>query len=331
MLNITKLDIFYYGPKDINTSDFNHIHLSMGHDANYILLSLISIASILNTTNNNTYIHFHFVLIDCKFEDMKPIIQLQKINKNVEFIFYNGRQAEYDFSVYGNKEPRGIGDYTKFLIPQIVNNTNKIIILDSADIIAQGDLSEIYYYDLEDNYFGFTLDIAAGKENNILVFAKNKFYGNIGSCLVNIRLFRKDNLYKAGFFVRMAYEKMPCPTQEMFWLISNYKIKYFPLIYNCPQFFDNITKVLNKDYNSTYINHYLLSQKNSPFRYSKDELIEADSKQVIKHIFNAKPFFNKANQENGKIWVNYAKMTGLLDKFKSKFPSVFKKYDSWRH
>ena len=70
--------------------------------------------------------------------------------------------------------------------------------MDSADIIAKKDLSEIYFFDLEDNYYGFALDILAGKTDDTSVFAKNKFYANIGCCLVNIRLFRRDKLYMAG-------------------------------------------------------------------------------------------------------------------------------------
>ena len=111
-----------------------------------------------------------------------------------------------------------------------MNNTNRILILDSADIIAKKDLSEIFFFDLEDNYFGFALDIYAGKSHPLYVFVKNRFYANMGTCLVNIRLFRKDKLYMAGYFTRFAYDKLPCPTQEMFFLVSQYKIKFFPLI-----------------------------------------------------------------------------------------------------
>ena len=56
---------------------------------------------------------------------MKPIIDLKEINENVNFIFYDGKQVEYDFSIFGNKESRGIGDYAKFLIPEIENNKTK--------------------------------------------------------------------------------------------------------------------------------------------------------------------------------------------------------------
>ena len=328
MLNLTKLNIAYYGQNNTNILNFNHIHLSMGHDANYILYSLVSIASILNTTNNDTFIHFHFVLLDCKFEDMKPIIALKKIYKNVEFIFYNGKQVEYDFSGYGHKEQRGVGDYTKFLIPEIVNNTNKIIILDSADIIAKKDLSEIYFFDLEDNYFGFTLDISAGRYSKFFIFARNKFYVNIGVCLVNILLFRKDHLYMSGYFARLAYDHMPCPTQEMFFMISRYKFKYFPLIYNCPQFFNNDEEFSRKLYKTELIKSYLKMQNNSLFKYSLDEIIEAESNQIINHLFTAKILSNKANKKNGKIWINYAKLANADEKLKLKHPKTFKIYDT---
>ena len=327
MLNITKLDIAYHNKNIENNFDFNHIHLAMGHDANYILLSLISIASILNTTKSDTFIHFHFVLIGCTFENMKPIIALNDIYKNVDFIFYNGKQVEYDFYNFGAKESRGIGDYTKFLIPEIVNNTNRILILDSADIIAKKDLSEIYYFDLEDNYFAFALDIYAGKDMNYYTFAKNKFYPNIGSCLVNVRLFRRDNLYMAGYFVRYAYDHLPCPTQEMFFLVSQYKIKYFPLKYNCPQFFDNDEQFTNKNYDTYMIKDYMNGQKNSPFKYTLDEIIEAESNHVLQHLFTTKPYSEQANKKNGKIWVNYAKLAKIYDKIKERFPKAVKLYE----
>ena len=64
---------------------------------------------------------------------------MKKINSKVSFYFYNGKKAEYDF-IRGLKEPRGIGVYPRLLNPEIVNNTNKIIILDSVCILAAKDL-----------------------------------------------------------------------------------------------------------------------------------------------------------------------------------------------
>ena len=247
ILNLTKLYI-YYNNKDIYTSNFNHIHLGMGFDKDYIFLTAISMASILNTSSPDTYIHFHLVLIsNIQYKDLKPIIDLIKINKNVEFVFYNGKQVEYDFGERGKKEMRGVADYTRVLIPQIVNNTNKIIIMDCADIIAKKDLSEMYFFDIGDNYFVFSLEKIAGKFHKEYIFARNNFYPNSGICLTNVRKFREDNLYKNSFFSSLAYKNLPCPYQDIFLMISNYKFKYWPLNYNCPEFFgDNEKHLKNK-------------------------------------------------------------------------------------
>lgn len=126
MLNITKFDYCYYNI-GINALKLNLIHISMAFDKKYIELYLISITSLLNTSNPNTFIHFHILCLNFKFTDMKKIIGLKKINKNVDFIFYNTKQAKYDFGKRGKKEMKGVGNYAKILSPQIVNNTNKIL------------------------------------------------------------------------------------------------------------------------------------------------------------------------------------------------------------
>jgi lipopolysaccharide biosynthesis glycosyltransferase len=299
----------------------------MAFDKNYISLTLISMASILNTSSPYTYIHFHLVLVNkIQYTDLKPIINLNKINKNVEFVFYNGKQVEYDFGERGKKERRGVGDYARVLIPEIVNNTNKIIILDSADIIVKKDLSELYFFDIGDNYFVFTLDPNAGTFHKNLIFSRNNFYPNTGICLTNVRKFREDNLYKNSFFSSLAYEHLPCPYQDIFLMISNYKFKYWPLNYNCPQFFnDNEKNLIN--YNSSAIYNWLLSQQYSQYRYSKEELVEASINPVIVHLYANKPFLNLANSENTLTWINYAKMAGVYDKMKEKYPNILKRFN----
>ena len=326
LLNLTKLNI-YYNNKNIDTSKFNHIHLAMGFDKNYIVLSVISMASILKTASPDTYIHFHLALLnDIKYEDLKLIIDLNKINENVEFVFYNSKQVEYDFEEKKAKGGRGLGDYTRVLLPEIVNNTNRIIIMDSADIIVQKDLSELYFFDIGNNYFVFSLEDIAGKLHNRYTFGRNKFYPNSGICLVNIRKFREDNLYRNAFFAAIAYEDLECPYQDLLFMISNYKFKYWPLNYNCPQFFgDDETNI--KDFNSRHIEHWLSYQKNCPFRYSKEEMLEASKDPVIIHLYKNKPFGNDANSNNTLAWINYAKMAGVYNEMKNKYPNVFKRFN----
>lgn len=323
MLNLTKLEMYFYKNK-LNTKNYNHIHLSMSFDSNYILLSSVSIASILKTANNETYIHFHFVLNHCTYYDIKPIIYLKKLNSRVSFIFYNGKQAEFDFT-RENTGWRGIGEYTRLLIPEIVNNTNKILILDSGDILAKKDLSEIYFFELKDNYFACTLEDIAGQFIHNLIFGRNKFYSNGGVTLINVRKFRKDELYKKAFFTSIAYSFLPCPYQDILLLISNYKFKFFPLNFNCPQLYHSREKFIHDKYKSKEINSWIEAQKLSPFRYSEEEMINASLNPVIIHLNKGKPFKNMANKEFKNLWINYAKITNSFEKIKVKYPKPFKK------
>ena len=324
MLNITKLD-YYYNNIDIYTLNFNHIHLSMAFDNNYIELTSISIASILNVSSPDTYIHLHILCINFTFEDIKKIIQLKRINKNIEFIFYNSKQAEYDFGEKAKDNYRGVGEYARILAPEIINNTNKVLILDSGDIIAQKDISEIYFYDLGDNYFGWIIDPAAGNEYEYDIFFRNNFYPNTGVLLVNIRLFRKDNLYKESFFVYLAYKYFLLPIQDIFSLISIYKFKIIPLKYNSIIFFEYDEHINNKINQSIKIDNWLKNQKHSPYKYSIEDILEAAYDPVINHFFSGKV------QEGIGVgcnrityqWVQYAKLSGLYKEIRTKYPMPF--------
>ena len=330
ILNITKLDYFYYNNKTNNYCNYNHIHLSSAFDVNYIYLSSASFASILNTSNSNTYIHFHLIVTDSKYEDMKKLIQLKKINNNVEFIFYNGQQVYYDFGSrsISHIKDRGIGDCAKMILPEIVNNTDKIIIIDSGDILAQKDLSEVFFYDLEDNYFGWTLEYFAGCKDRWYNFAENKFFPNAGICLVNVTLFRKDKLYERIYYSAMAYDFLQGPYQDIYFLISDYKVKFLPLNYNCKQFFDNDEQLINRVNDTKYIKFYMDIQKNSPFKYTIEEIFDAASDPVIVHIYHEKTYKGTANKKYTLQWINYVKLADFYEEIKKLYPKPFDLFEN---
>ena len=328
MLNITKLD-YYYGKIKKKSMDLNHIHLSMGFDKNYFDLSTISILSIINTSNVDTYIHFHFLCINLKFKDMKKIIKLKNKNKNIDFVFYNAKQLKYDFGIRAKRDMRGLCNYARLLAPQIVNNTNRILFLDSGDIIAQKDISEIYFYDYEDNYFSWVLEDKAGNfKTNYDKFFSNNLYSNGGIILFNIRLFRKDELYKKAFFVSLSYPYLPCPCQDILITISIYKFKFMPLNFNTKPFFINNNekyKIKNKK-KTEIIKKYILDQINSPFKYTNDEIFNAANNPIINHFYPNKIYNGGIGCNDFTIqWINYAKLTGLYRIIKKKYPVPFNK------
>ena len=252
---------------------------------------------------------------------------MKKINNNIEFIFYSGKQADYDFDCKAKTEFRKIGNYYKMLASEIVNNTNKILLMDSGDTLTQKDLSEIFFFDLENNYFGWILEDAAGNNEKYDSFFRNKFYANSGICLINVKLFRKDNLYEKIYYSRLAYEELPCPFQDIFLTISNYKFKYFPLKYNLKQLFTEEKEIYSDHINSIYFNEWINRQKNSPFKYSKDEILEAVLDPVVIHLYGVKIENGKINKKYTIQWIKYAKMTGYYNEIKKKYPSPFLKYE----
>ena len=323
MLNITKFEYFYKKKNiKINILKLNQIHLAMAFDKNYSDLALISIASVLNTSNSDTYIHFHILGINFGFNEIKKIIDLRKINNKVEFIFYNAKQVEYDFD-RAKKERRGFGNYAKILCPQIVNNTNKILILDSGDIISQKDLSEVYFYDIGDNYFGWMLEICAGYylkyEDKFMTY---NFHPNAGVFLVNIRLFRKDELYKKAVFLGKSYHSFECPVQEILLTITNYKFKYIPLNYNVNLYYEHEEDKLLKR-NISSIKTWLRVQRFSPHKYTFNEIVDAMSDPVIHHFYIGKMQHQSRCNKYVFQCLKYVKLAGIYEKIKLKYPKPF--------
>ena len=323
MLNITKLEYFYNKVKyNISISNLNNIHLSMAFDKDYCDLALISIASVLNSSNTDTYIHFHILALNFGFSEIKKIIDLRKINYKVDFIFYNAKQVEYDFNRAKN-ERRKYGNYAKILSPEIVNNTNKILILDSGDIIVQKDLSEIYFYDLKDNYFGWTLEICAGYYLNYKdKFKSNNFHPNAGVVLVNIRLFRKDELYKKAVFVGKSYHYFECPVQDILITITNYKFSYFPLNYNLVLYYEHDNDSLNKRMIPS-IGVWQEIQRFAPHKYTFDEIVDAMVDPVIQHFYLEKLQHLKRCNKYVYQWLKYANLTGKYLQLKQKYNEPF--------
>ena len=324
MLNITKLEYYFYNG-NINKFDFsnlNQIHISMSLDKEYTDLALISIASVLNTSNSDTYIHFHILGLHFEFIEIQKIIDLRKINNRTEFIFYNAIQAEWDFEK-GSEDIRGFGNYAKILIPQIVNNTNKIIILDSGDILCQKDLSEIYFYDIGNNYFGWIIDSCAGNINITEdKFMTNYFHPNTGVVIVNIRLFRKDELYKKSVFVGKSYNYFKCPTQDILITVANYKFQYIPLNFNIRLYFRNEKERMMKKKIPT-VKRWLRIQKYSPYKYRLDEIFDAMNDPVVHHFYMDKIQNKSICNRFVFQWLRYAHLAGIYQELKLKYQKPF--------
>ena len=205
-----------------------------------------------------------------------------------------------------------------------MNNTNKILILDSGDILCQKDLSEIYFYDIKKNYFGWILENCAGNylKYSLDKFMTNNFHPNAGVFLINIREFRKDELYKKAVFIGKSYNSFICPIQDILITIANYKFQFLPLNFNTYLYHEEEKSKIKKIKKSP-IDIWLEDQKYSPYKYTREEIYDAISDPVILHFYKGK--LEKKSECNKYVmqWIEYAKISGIYEDLKLKYPKPF--------
>ena len=132
----------------------------------------------------------------------------------------------------------------KFYIPQILDDINKVIYIDS-DVLILHNLNELYNIDLENNYAAAIIDnqTISGKETHLkkLNF-KFEAYFNSGVMLLNLALMRKNNITDKLIDYRLnKYNHFM--DQDAFNMVIGDNVKYISLKYNCLNCFFRILDI----------------------------------------------------------------------------------------
>ena len=319
-LSFNILHEYYYGFKEDN-SKFNHIHILFAFDNSYYLLASVTITSILKTANPNSYIHFHIIASKgFKFNIMKKLNSLKtKINNNTEFIFYNGTKAEEDFGSHIIYETYAAGEYAKLLGAELIDsNIDRVIALDSGDILVQKDLLELYNYPFDDYLVRGVEDPFAPCATGFDYFYKKEGYINAGVVFYNLKKWREMNIYQdiIKFYKFFNFKgKLPTPHQDILnCFLPSTSIGLLPLKYNHGEYIN-----LNKSENEQE-DPKIYKQQCSFFYGKKDIVFEAEKNVVIRHYNKHKIYKGEWNSLMTKEWQNYAKMTGFYDDICFKYP-----------
>ena len=119
-------------------------------DKDYILETMLTVASIMDTQLNTTKIRFHFgVTNDFSIEKMVKIYGLKnKINNLTEFNFYYLKESVIKMK---NFHPKGEACPGKFELPiYLSEDIKRLIIFDAGDLLVLRDLTKLYNYDMGD-------------------------------------------------------------------------------------------------------------------------------------------------------------------------------------
>lgn len=318
-LSFNYLDAIFNGTNiDDSYSNFNHIHVAMSFNNDYHLLSSVSIATLLKNSAPTSFIHLHIIAVDgWVYSTMKKLNSLKyKINNNSEFIFHNGTQSLKDFGEDSKNELKGIGEYARLLSPYFANETDRLIITDSADIFFEKDLLELYNYPLDDKFLKGIEDPYTPCFPTYIFFQKENYF-NGGVLLVDAKKWRELNLYQdlATFYKAFKYKgKLPTPIQD---ILNNFfpavSVGNLPLRYN----FQGFTEANGI---STYESIY--TQQCSKYYDKKNELIKEEKKLVIRHTNKFKTYYGDRFDNLFNEWTYYAKMTGFYKEICEKYPQA---------
>ena len=163
-------------------------------DRNYILPTMMTLASIMDSQNKKIRIRFHIsVVLNFTVLDMIKIYSLRyKIRENTEFNFYNASKVEKDLKGLNTKGP---GVESILLLPELLpNDVKKLLVFDTGDLLVLKDLTEIYNWNMEDKLY---VGVSGGRNGQKSLITKKiyKDYINIGSFLINITKVKSEKMY----------------------------------------------------------------------------------------------------------------------------------------
>jgi lipopolysaccharide biosynthesis glycosyltransferase len=317
-LNYNKLDEIYYGTS-IDYSKFNHIHISMSFNDDYSLLSSVTISSILENASNSSFIHIHIIAVDnFIYPTMKKLNSLKyKINNNSEFIFYNGQEAEEAFGLQTINEIRGMGEYARLLSLKLINSTDRLIVIDSADLIIKDDLLDLYNYPLDDLLFRGSVDPFIHCIDCIF-YNKDNFI-NGGVILFNLNKCKEMNIYQyiIKFYKEFKYKSRFCsPYQDILnHFLPAISMGLLPLRFNMQGYAEI------KNNNSVLKFEMVYLQECSIFYKKMKDIEEEEKKLVVRHYNHFKIYEGKGSIFKEE-WNYYANKTGFYKEICQNYPKA---------
>lgn len=231
--------------KSLNLN-LNYISISYSIDNNYVLFGYVSMISILETKNDNTYISFYLVATKNISTENKNIILSLYENYdflNISFIFMDNRYKNVKIINYLNQLA-----YYRLSLGELLPKLNKILYLD-CDVIVYKDLTNLF----NTNFNKYLMLARKIEYENRTIFKINS-----GVLLMNLKKMREMKFEKKildiinkGFISRV---------QDQGLLAQYYlkKIGYLDEKYNIPsEGFDKLIQY-NQINDLNFKNKYLL-------------------------------------------------------------------------
>ena len=291
----------------------SQIHISMAIDNLYNYPTLVSMASILENNNQEKNIVIFHLLLSYNYNTTNIyIFESLKKNYDVKINYYIIPHIFKNFRTWSDRTDC---IYYKILLPIILSDLDKIIILD-ADTLTFKDLYEMYNLPFNDNY---VLGYPFQDIQKIDRFVKNaRTYINVGVILLNMEKIREDK--KDVELIKFTLENnanLWFPEQDAINVVFFEKVGLLPLKYGI-YLYGSI---------KTFEHNY---EDRLRIKLNKDELIKAIDDPSIVHLSCCNPkLWNKGSRNDfgddeicnrfNKEFYYYANKTSFYNEIYNKY------------
>ena len=303
-------------------NDPNEINVGISLDRNFILKAMITTASVIDSQKSTTKLRLHFTVVKTfKPRDMIKIYSLRsRIREDVEFNFYNARKVQIQINSISHKGP---GLAAKLLLPQLVeDDVERLIIIDTGDLLVIRDLSEMYKWDMGNNMYMGAPDQSAGMYGKISKKPLN-IYINAGNYLIDVNKVKKKNMYKLFLKYKNVYGP-PFAEQHMINDIANGEIGYLPVEFGLVPPFSDDGFFYKSKAQSIYINNFnfdIISKFSNFLPKNYEEYLHSAFNPVIIHSWNGKWSEGRGMNIYRKLNQYYIQLTGIKEEICLKIPS----------
>ena len=207
-------------PKPKNNNSINIVFTTDKKYSPYLKVALKSL--ILNKNKDSIY-NIYILSIDLNKKTQKELKTFKQQNVEITTIPLKLSMLKNvgNYRIIARRHVSR-ADLFKFFIPEIFQNFNKILYLDS-DILVLGDVSKIYNYDLEDKYIG------AVQES----YLNEEFKYNCGVILFDIKKCSENNITKKLIQAKNNDKNHIYITQPFFHeVLDESKVKTMPFEFN---------------------------------------------------------------------------------------------------
>jgi hypothetical protein len=309
--------------KKKNTS--NEINVGSSLDSGFILRTMITTASIMDSQKPDTKLRLHFAIVkNFNVKNMLKIYSLRtKIREDVEFNFYNAKRVEKELK---GLSPKGPGICARLLLPQlVVDDVRRLIIIDNGDVLVLRDLSEMYNWKMGNNIYMGVPDQGIGKFG-IYSNKSLNIYINGGNYLIDVKKVKEKNMYEKFRDYKNLYNSI-FAEQDMISDIAYGQTGYLPIRFGLisPFFNDSHSDIPPF---KTFFQVINLSKIDNNYSYipkNFDEYNLQAFNPVIAHHWNAKWMDGNGMSIYRRLAQYYIFLAGIWEETCKKYPDYCRK------